>query len=194
MSTKKRQIEPSLAACLKCPKWGKTPGHPAASSGARRNSSPTGRPITLETSPSIPATSAEPSPCTAYPPALPFHSPLARYESISLGASSPKVTRLNYAPAGARAPHRHGLARSARALRAPHGSGRRRCCQPACLSLESGLAQGAAVNHHLGVSGDHQRALSPPGGDRARLGECVGEDELLRRPLGRLLDLCQGSS
>ena len=62
---------------------------------------------------------------------------------------------------------------------------------PTGLPLESRLAQGASVDDDLGVPRDHQGAVPPPGRDGPCLGQGVGEDELLRSPLGRLLDLCR---
>ena len=61
---------------------------------ARRSAttSASGKPTTFVIEPRISVANSAAIPCTAYPPALPRHSPESTYAAISSGASSRKLT------------------------------------------------------------------------------------------------------
>ena len=130
------------------------------------------------------------SPCTAYPPALPSI-PRSPGTIDQLGPSSPKVTRLDSTPV-----------RTARAPVDPVWPDQREGSRATSWVGQRGSPGTSVPLPRTGLPGRGRRprprclrrsraSPAPPGSDRPRLGEGVGEDELLRRPLARLLDLCR---
>ncbi len=155
------------------------------SCGASSSRSPTGSPITLATSPSTRATSVDPSPCSAYPPALPRHSPDSTYRSTSLSPSSPERHGRSAHPAPLLPvlPHHD---QPAEHLMLPAGQHQQ---VGASLLSSRRLPENPPVNHDLRVTTDHHSALGHVPRNGPRLPPRVLDHDLGGLPRPQLLHI-----